>query len=180
MSQDKLDPTSDPNIDLTPISERENYPPLLNAVVPMMMLIASGAYAWSLRDVINPEENLLLLKPLFIAIWILLIVVLFNDVVPSIRRHSIWAATAPPPKSLRERFAPGTEGGAGLIVAATFAFAFFGPGSGPVQYVASAFIYLMIAGYLIGERKPLLLIGQAAIFSVGLYLIMGALLGVRL
>jgi hypothetical protein len=91
-----------------------------------------------------------------------------------------WAARPRQSLSLSERFAPGTEAGAGLIVAATFAFAFFGPGSGRVQYVVSAFLYLLVAGYLIGDRKPLSLVVQAAIFSLGLYLIMGVLLGVRL
>jgi len=177
----KEEPLAEKEVDLTPVSERTDYPPLLNAVTPLVILFISAAYAWSLRDVVAPEMNLLLLKPLFIAIWGLLAVVIIKDVVPSIRLHAAWSKIASERRiPWRERFSPGTEAGAGLIVAATFAFAFFGPGHGPAIYVVSAFIYLAVVGYLIGDRNPVKLIAQAAIFSTGLYLIMGVLLGVRL
>ena len=44
---------SEQELDLTPATERTDYPPLLNAAVPALMLIVSLAYAWSLRDITN-------------------------------------------------------------------------------------------------------------------------------
>lgn len=168
-------------LDLTPVTERTDYPPLLNAAVPALMLIVSLAYAWSLRNIVNPEMNLLLLRPLFIAIWVLLLIVIVKDVVPSIRLHREWSRRAERGSiPWRARFAPGTEAGAGLVVFATLLFAFFGPGDGPLVYVACAFAYLAFVGYVIGERNRIWLILQAAVLSVGLYLVMGTLLGVRL
>jgi uncharacterized membrane protein len=164
---------------LSPGSERFDYPPILNAIVPLIMLIASGAYAWSLRAVVNPEMNLLLLKPLFAAIWLFLLVVLVDDVIPSIRLQAAWRASAQAPAPFRERFAPGTEANARLVVLATFAFACVGVGNGWLQYVVSAFIYLLVTGYLIGDRRPVTLVFQAIAFSIGLYLVLGTLLGVR-
>lgn len=172
---------SEPEIDLTPVTERTDYPPLLNAAVPVLMLVVSVAYAWSLRDIVNAENNLLLLRPLFLAIWALLLVVIVKDVVPSIRLHREWSRGAVRRSiSWQERFAPGTEAGAGLVVIATFLFAVFGPGDGRSVYIACAFLYLAFVGYVIGERNWFWLLLQAAILSVGLYLIMGTLLGVRL
>jgi len=170
-----------PDSDLTPTLERADYPPLLNIALPALILIISIAYAWSLRDIVNPGMNLLLLKPLFVAIWVLLAAVIVKDVIPSIRLHREWARSRPTERrSLREQFAPGTEMGAGLVVAATFAFALFGPGLGRTVYIASSFAYLLVAGYLIGDRQPLWLIGQAALLSIGLYLVMGVVLAVPL
>lgn len=173
---------SDQELDLTPVTERTDYPPLLDLAVPVVILVASAAYAWSLRDVTNPKGNLLFLKPLFVAIWALLLVVIIKDLIPALKLHGEWrkAVAGRPHKPWRKRFAPGTEAGAGLVVAATFAFAVHGPGDGPISYVVSAFLYLTVAGYLIGDRKPVRLIAQAAILSTGLYLIMGYVLGVRL
>jgi len=173
---------SDQELDLTPVTERTDYPPLLDLAVPVVVLVSSAAYAWSLRDVPNPNGNLLFLKPLFVAIWALLLVVIIKDLIPALKLHGEWrkAVASRAYKPWRERFAPGTEAGAGLVVAATFAFALHGPGDGPISYVVSAFLYLVVAGYLIGDRKPVRLIAQAAILSTGLYLIMGYVLGVRL
>ena len=167
--------------DLMPETDPADYPPLLNVVMPVIILFVSAAYAWSLRDMVNPGMNLLLLKPLFLAVWALLAIVFVKDVIPSIRLHRAWSMAASRSSiSWRERFAPGTEAGAGLVVAATFAFSLYGPGDGPIAYLVSTFVYLMVAGYLIGDRKPLRLIAQAAICATGLYLIMGLALGVRL
>ena len=74
-------------------------------------------------------------------------------------------------------FVPGTELGAGLVVAATFVFA-FALGHGSIVYVSSTFCYLLVAGYLIGDRDPYWLVSQAVLSAAGLYLIMGVLLGV--
>lgn len=167
------------NVDLTPASERQDYPPLLELVVPLLILVSSGLYAWSLRDIGNPETNLLLLKPLFIAIWLFLAGILVKGLVPLLRAQREWSRTAGPRRPLAMRFAPGTEAGAGLVVAVTFAFA-FGPGHGPVVYLITAFLYLLLVGYLIGDRNTVWLIGQAALLSAGLYFIMGVLLGVDL
>jgi hypothetical protein len=166
---------------LTPMTEGGDYPPLLNVAVPVLILITSTAYAWSLRDLVNPGMNLLLLKPLFLAIWALLLVVFVKDVLPSIRLHKEWKARpAGRALSWRQRFAPGTEAAAGLVVAATFVLSLFGTGNGPAVYLVTTFIYLLVVGYLIGDRKPVRLIAQAAICCAGIYLIMGVLLGVRL
>ena len=162
------------------MTERTDYPPLLDLAVPVVILVSSVAYAWSLRDVTNPKGNLLFLKPLFVMIWALLLVVIIKDLIPALKLHGEWRKAVAGRPPWRERFAPGTEAGAGLVVAATFAFAVHGPGDGPISYVVSAFLYLIVAGYLIGDRKPVRLIAQAAILSAGLYLIMGYVLGVRL
>jgi hypothetical protein len=169
---------TNPNSDLTPTLERTDYPPILDLVVPAVILVISVAYAWSLRDIANAKMNLLFLNPVFFAIWVLLLIVLVKDLVPAVRAQKNWSS-ASPGKSWRERFAPGTEAGAGLVVAATFAFSLHGPGDGPISYVASAFLYLAVAGYLIGDRNPLRLFAQAAVLSAGLYFVMGFLLGVR-
>lgn len=172
---------SEQEIDLTPMTERTEHPPFLDAAVPAIMLIASGAYAWSLRDIVNADLNLLFLKPLFIAIWGFLLLVVVKEVIPSVRRQGEWNRKfAGASWTWRERFAPGTEGGAGLIVAATFAFSLHGPGRGPVSYIVSAFLYLAVVGYLIGDRQPFRLIAQAAVLSASLYFIMGFLLGAHL
>jgi len=170
---------SERDVDLTPAFERRDYPPLLDLAVPLLILVSSGLYAWSLRDIGNPETNLLLLKPLFIAIWSLLAGILLKDLVPTLRAQREWSRTAGPRRPLAARFAPGTELGAGLVVAATFAFA-FGPGHGPAVYLVTAFLYLLVVGYLIGDRNIVWLVGQAVLLSAGLYLIMGVLLGVGL
>jgi hypothetical protein len=168
--------------DLTPVTERTDYPPLLDLAVPAVILVSSAAYAWSVRGIPNPEGNLLFLRPLFVAIWAFLLIVLIKDLIPSLRMHGAWrqAVANRAAKPWRERFAPGTEAGAGLVVAATFAFSLHGPGDGPIPYVVSAFLYLVVAGYLIGDRTPVRLLTQAAILSTGLYFIMGFVLGVRL
>jgi hypothetical protein len=120
---------SEQELDLTPVTERTDYPPILNAAVPALMLVVSLAYAWSLRDIVNPQMNLLLLRPLFVVIWVLLLIVIVKDVVPSIRLHREWSKQATQRSvSWQERFAPGTEAGAGLVVLATFLFSIFGPG----------------------------------------------------
>ena len=174
-------PASQAEPDLTPAIDRPDYPPLLNVVMPVLMLVVSGAYAWSLRDMVNPGMNLLLLKPLFVAIWALLLIVLVKDVIPSVRLHALWRMTAPRIRpTWRARVAPGTEAGAGLIVAATFLFSLYGPGHGAVAYLAGTFIYLMVVGYLIGDRHPVKLIAQAGLCAAALYLLMGVALGVRL
>jgi hypothetical protein len=178
-SNGELSAAGNRDVDLTPASDRQDCPPLLDLAVPLLILMTSGLYAWSLRDMANPESNLLLLKPLFIAIWLLLAGILLKGLVPTLRAQRVWSRAAGPRRPLANRFAPGTELGAGLVVAATFAFA-FGPGHGPVIYLISAFLYLLAVGYLIGDRKPFWLIGQAALLSAGLYLIMGILLGVSL
>jgi hypothetical protein len=178
---DAKPPMQQADADLAPVIERPDYPPLLNVVMPVLMLVVSAAYAWSLRDMINPGMNLLLLKPIFVAIAVLLAIVFVKDVVPSIRLHRVWKLTAPRVRvPWRERFAPGTEAGAGLIVAATFFFSLYGPGHGAVAYLAGTFIYVLVVGYLIGDREPVWLILQAALCSTGLYLLMGVALGVRL
>jgi hypothetical protein len=168
-------------VDLRPVTEGGDYPPLLDLAVPAMMLVASVVYAWSLRDLVNPSMNLLLLKPLFVAIWALLLAVIVKDVVPVLRLHR--ASSRAPLESGRhgrQRFAPGTEAAAGLVVAATVAFSLVGTGNGALVYLVSTFIYLVVAGSLIGDRKPVKLIAQAALCTAGLYFIMGVLLGVRL
>ena len=165
-----------------PSAEVWEYPPLLNVIVPAMILVVSGAYAWSLRTIVNPEMNLLLLKPLFLVIWVLLVVVVIVDTIPSIRRHRAWlqATARQSPGHWHETFGPRSEATAGLVVVATLAFSFFGPGRGAAYYLASLFVYLCVAGYLIGDRKlPRLIIGSA-LCSAGLYVVMGLLLGVRL
>jgi hypothetical protein len=172
---------SEQELDLTPVTERTDYPPILNAAVPALMLVVSIAYAWSLRGIVNAEMNLLLLRPLFVAVWVLLLIVIVKDVVPSIRLHLERSRHAERRSiSWSERFAPGTEAGAGLVVFATLLFSIFGPGDGPRIYIACAFAYLALVGYVIGERNWVWLIPQAAILSIGLYLIMGWFLGVRL
>jgi hypothetical protein len=171
---------SEQEIDLTPMTERADYTPLLDAAVPALILISSVAYAWSLRDIPSPELNLLFLKPLFVVIWGILLIVVVREVIPALLRYGEWRRASVGSASWREWFAPGTEGQAALVVAATFAFSLHGPGDGPVAYLVSAFLYLMVVGYLIGDRQPLRLIAQAAILSIGLYLIMGVALGVRL
>lgn len=179
MPKGKESGLSDQEPDLAPVIEGSEYPPLLNLAVPAILVVMSCAYAWSLRGITNPEMNLLLLKPLFIVIFVLLLALVVTDIVPSIRafRTRTRPGAAVP---WNERFARGTEPGAGLIVAATLLFSFFGPGDGPVAYVISAFIYLLVVGYLIGDRRPSRLILQAGILAAGLYSVMGVLLGVRL
>lgn len=167
--------------ELTAVTDRLDYPPLLNAVMPALILIVSTVYAYSLRGMVNADMNLLLLRPLFVAIWALLLIVLIKDVIPSIRLHQAWRARAPQSrKAWRERFAPGTEAGASLIVAATFFFSLYGPGHGAIVYLVSTFVYLMVVGYLIGDRQPVKLVTQAALCAGGLYFLMGVALGVRL
>src|SRR5690606_30075569 len=100
--------------------------------------VGSAAYAWSLQGIVNDEMNLLLLRPLFVVIWLLLAAVVFREVVPAIRRQLAWnQRSTKQASSWRERFAPGTELGAGLMVAATFGFSMIGPGDGPVIYLVS-------------------------------------------
>ena len=175
MSNPKPDPA---------LSEQEfEYPPLLNVVFPVVVLAISAAYAWSLRGVVNFDMNLLLLKPLFIAIWGFLLIVIVNDVIPAPRQQREWRrrrSGVGKGVPWQARFAPGTEAGAALVVAATFVFTFFGPGDGAVTYLISAFIYLTFVGYVIGDRSPIWLFSQAAVLAAGLYFIMGVLLGVRL
>lgn len=168
-------------IDLTRAVETGEYPPLLNAVIPLIILVTTIAYAWSLRNIVNFDMNLLLLKPLLIAIWGFLLLVIVKDVFPAPREQKSWSASrVRRGVPWQARFAPGTEAAAGLVVAATFLFTFFGPGDGAVAYLVSAFVYLTFVGYVIGDRNPIWLIGQAAALAGGLYFIMGVLLGVRL
>jgi hypothetical protein len=174
---------SNPKPDPALVEQEFDYPPLLNALVPMVILITSAVYAWSLRNVVNIDMNLLLLKPLFIAIWGFLLIIIVNDVVPVPRQQREWRrrkSRAGIGVPWQARFAPGTEAGAALVVAATFVFTFFGPGDGAATYLVSAFIYLTFVGYVIGDRNPIWLFGQAAVLAAGLYFIMGVLLGVRL
>lgn len=172
---------SDQDLSEDMVTEGLDYPPLLNAVVPTLILVLSVAYAWSLRDVPNPDMNLLLLRPLLVITWILLGVVILRDVVPSIRLHGRWLMDAS-----RHRFgwgdllSPGTEANAALVVAATFGLALFGPGDGPIVYIVSVFAYLLVTGYILNDRHIGKLALQAALGTAGLYLVMGVALGVRL
>jgi hypothetical protein len=45
--------------------------------------------------------------------------------------------------------------------------------------MASTFVYLAVASYLIGERSPIALLAQGGLGTAGIYLIMGVILGVR-
>lgn len=164
------------------VEEAASYPPLLDLVVPGVMLVSSVAYAVSLRTIPNPDMNLLLLKPLFVVLWLLLALVILKSAIPAVRAHLARrrALAGTPPVPWRERLAPGTELGAMLVVAATFVYAFFGPGRGPVAYVAALFVYLLVAGYAMGDRQPLALLLRAGLCTLGIYLLMGVLLGVRL
>jgi uncharacterized membrane protein len=181
LSEQEHAPANSQEPDLTPVLERTDFPPLLNVIVPAVILVVSVAYAWSLRDIVNARMNLLFLKPVFVVIWGLVLIVVVRDVIPSIRQHAQWRERSSQRSATwRERFASGTEAGAGLVVLATFVFAVFGPGNGPTQYLVSTFLYLLVVGYLIGDRHPVKLIAQAAILATGLYLLMGVALGVRL
>lgn len=158
-----------------------NHPPLLELVVPGLMLVGSLGYAWSLRGVTNGEMNLLLLRPLFVLVWVILLLVILREVIPAVRASRLWhERQAPDQRPWRERIAPGTQLGAGLVVLATLVFAFFGPGDGAIVYIASVFVYLAVTGYLLGDRTVPTLILRAACCTLGLYLVMGVVLDVRL
>lgn len=162
-----------------PPVESGGIPPLLNLAVPAIMLCVTVAYAWSLRGIVNAQMNLLLLKPVLFVFWVLLGVIIVKDVVPSIRLQMAGRPAAPA-RSRTVWLEPRSEAAAGFVVLATLGFAFTGPGHGPIVYLASLFAYLGVAGYLIGDRKLPKLILVAALCSVGLYVVMGLLLGVRL
>jgi hypothetical protein len=155
------------------------YHPLLDLIVPAMILILSVAYAFSLRNIVDPELNLVFLRPIFAIIWVLLVIVGVRDVWPILRalfRGQIRRSTSKVP--LRGRFRPGTEGGAALVVVATFIYALVAL-QGDWVFIVSTFIYLVVASYLIGERKPIALLAQGVLGTAGIYLVMGVLLGVR-
>jgi hypothetical protein len=155
------------------------YHPLLDLVMPAVILVTSVAYAWSLRDIVDPELNLLFLRPVFAILWALLLIVGARDVWPIL---SAWLAgdlrRAPSPIPWHQRFRPGTEGGAGLVVAATLVYAVVAL-QGDVIFIASTCAYLAGASYLVGERRPLALLAQAGLGTAGIYLVMGVILGVR-
>jgi hypothetical protein len=153
--------------------------PVLAVLPPAIILVGSAAYAWSLTGVPNPEMNLLLLRPLLAAIWLLLLLVVVREVLPAFRRSG--APTSDAISAVQAaRFQPGTEGAAGLVVAATFVFSLVGVGGGAPRYLASLFAYLSVTGYLLGDRQLPMLTFRAALCAVGLYLVMGLVLGVRL
>jgi uncharacterized membrane protein len=157
-----------------------DYPPLLDAVFPALVLIGSSAYAVSLIGITNEEMNLLLLKPLLVVVWLLLAIVVVREIIPAIRRQRVWSAARPARQSLGESLAPGSEFGAGLVVLLTLAFALVGPGDGPPVYVTGLFIYLTLCGWLLGERQWLRLLLTSALCAGGLYAVMGLVLKVRL
>lgn len=159
--------------------EAADYHPALDLVVPMVMLVTSVAYAWSLRNIADPELNLLFLKPIFAIIWVFLLLVGVSYVIPTLRLLAAGTRkTGVPAVPLRRRFGPGTEGGAGLVVIATFVYALVAL-NGTEVFIASTCIYLMLSAWLIGERRPLPILAQGLLGTGGIYLVMGVLLGVK-
>lgn len=144
------------------------------------------SFSWSLsstpgvlRGIQDPELNLLLLRPVFAIIWVLLLFVVVRDVWPVLRALTAdKIEQAAPPVPLRKRFRPGTEGGAGLVVIATLIYGAVAM-NGDGVFLASTAIYLAVAAYLVGERKPVAILAQAVLGTAGIYIIMGVLLGVR-
>ena len=156
-----------------------DYHPLLDLVLPLVILVASVTYAWSLRNIVDPELNLLFLRPVFAIIWVLLLFVGFRDVWPVLRALLAGELRRPPSQvPWRRRFRPGTEGGAALVVIATLIYAFVAM-QGDWVFIASTFVYLAGASYLVGERNPIALLAQGVLGTAGIYLIMGVALGVR-
>jgi hypothetical protein len=155
------------------------YHPLLDLVMPVVILVSSVAYAWSLRDIVDPELNLLFLRPVFAIMWVLLLMVGVRDVWPVLRA---WFAgelrSASSPTPWRQRFRPGTEGGASLVVAATLVYAVVAL-QGDVVFIISTAAYIVTASYLVGERRPIALLAQGGLGTAAIYLIMGVMLGVR-
>ena len=157
----------------------KGYHPLLDLVMPVVILVSSAAYAWSLRDIVDPELNLLFLRPVFAILWVLLLMVGIQDVWPVLRAlfsGELGRASSPTP--WRQRFRPGTEGGAGLVVVATLVYAVVAL-QGDVVFVVSTAAYLATASYLVGERRPIALLAQGGLGTAAIYLIMGVMLGVR-
>jgi hypothetical protein len=155
---------------------QERTHPALEAVVPLVMLVVSVAYAWSLRNVPEPHLNLLFLRPLFALLWVLLLIVLTRETIPSLRAP--WSRTSEGRKPAAERFASGTEGSAFLVVVATLIYAFVSV-YGDEIYIASTLVYLVVTSILIGERRPVRIIAQSVLGTAGIYGIMVGLLGVR-
>lgn len=156
-----------------------DYHPALDLVMPLLILVVSVGYAWSLWGIVEPELNLLLLRPIFAIIWVLLMFVAVTDVGPAI---AAWARgegrrTGARP-ALAEQFKPGTEGCAGLVVAATLVYGAVAT-NGPVVFIISTAVYLSVAAWIVGERRPLAVAGQGLLGTALIYLVMGVMLGVR-
>ena len=164
------------------------YHPALDWIVPVVILVTSVAYAWSLRNIADPELNLLFMKPVFAIVWVFLLLVVVRDLIPSLRGlgRSVRAAPVPTKTSAEpasaiswhERFRPGTEGGAFLVVVATLVYALVAL-NGTVVFLTSTCIYLMLSAWLIGERHPLAMLAHGVLGTGSIYLVMGVMLGVR-
>lgn len=50
-------------------------------LVPGIILVSTVVYAWGVRDIAKPNENLLLLRPVLLVIWVLLAIVIVRFVV---------------------------------------------------------------------------------------------------
>lgn len=157
----------------TPPAEYQH--PALDLIVPLVILVSSLAYAWSVRRIADPELNLLFLRPVFVILWVLLGIVAVRDLWPRLRAHAAGRPTAP---EARLSIKPGSEGGAGLVVLATLIYAIVAMHS-EAAFLASTSIYLIAASWLIGERSIVRMLAQGVLGTIGIYLVMFVMLGLR-
>lgn len=168
MSNEEKEPA-----DRTPPAEYQH--PVLDLIVPLVILASSLGYAWSLRRIADPELNLLFLRPVFVILWVLLGIVVVRDLWPRLRAHTGGGGYAPRP---RLSIMPGSEGGAGLVVLATLIYAVAAMHSEAV-FLASTCVYLIAASWLIGERSIVRMLAQGLFGTGGIYLVMFVILGLR-
>jgi hypothetical protein len=159
----------------------EPPPRWLEFLVPIIMLVVSVAYAIELKDIARPELNLLLLQPLAIVFWALLIAAGWLFLLPLVKGRSGpppaeriqtnspsgWRESLAEDSALRPRLLTGL-----LIIYALVVF--------HSNYVVSTFCFLVLTGFLLGQRT-LLGLGALAVIGTGvLYVTATYILEIRL
>lgn len=155
----------------------DGTPLWLEFLVPAVMLVVSVAYALELKDIAQPDLNLLLLQPLLFVFWALLFLVGWLFLLPLLKGKSsaktAVPATPPSPSGRREDLLASASLKSGLLTCLIIIYVLV---VFRTNYVISTFCFLALSGFLLGLRTfpglaALAAIGTAVLYTTATYIL---------
>ena len=138
-----------------------------------LIVAAMAAYEWDVRDIAQPAVNLMVMRPVLIAGWVLAAIVLALYVVrPLMARPSPLAGEAATPGAALHRAAPML-----IIVGALVVYTAIFPVL-PFLVTTTFFMAASLVG--LGNRSPAAVAGVSLATAIGLYLMGERVLGITL
>lgn len=138
------------------------------AIVLGLIVVAMGAYEWDVRDIAQPALNLMVMRPVLIAGWVLAAVVLALYVV----------------RPLATRPARGTEHGrlrrAAPMLIIVGMLMFYAAVFTLLPFVVTTTLFMALSLVGLGNRRPIAVGSISLATAIGLYLVGERVLGVTL